>query len=347
MYLTGSWITYGSPYGPIGIVIDAVPVMISGGSLLLELVLSKCMFAACLLVEAEVVRRILLQVSPRFALSGMLLVAWNPLLLFEIVANGHNDIVMILLVSLALLALCSNYLVLGIALGAASVLVKYGSAPLLPLFLVYVVTRSRFAKTNLWVGAQSAAVCVALAVLAYAPFWEGLATLNRALLENNFHLESFSSVAGDAFPSLSLDRATFIGRFLFMPIYGYALWLASKRFQDLVLGVFVTTFGFLALGAANFKIWYASWLVPLSALGNRWLRVAGLLMSYGATISAAFYAYIYLWTGNFALANNLAYLAVFLPAAAVLFVPATSRLKRFRLRAADQPASLSSTEPAQ
>ena len=122
--------SYGSPYGPLGIVVDAIPALIAGSSLLLNLVMTKALFAICLMAEAEVVRRIMLQINPRAALSAMLLVAWNPLLLFEVVANGHNDIAMILLASLALLALSSNYLVLGVSLGAASMLIKYGSAPL-------------------------------------------------------------------------------------------------------------------------------------------------------------------------------------------------------------------------
>ena len=321
MYLTGSWMNYGSPYGPIGIVVDALPVVLGGNSLILDLVLTKGLFAVCLLLEAEVVRRILLHLNPKFALGGMLLVAWNPLLLFEIVANGHNDIVMILLASLALLALASSYLLLGVSLGAASVLIKYGSAPILPLLFMHVITRSRRARTNVWVGIQAVVVSVGLGAVAYAPFWGGAATLNRALLENGFHLQSFSSVAADAFPQLTLDSATLLGRLLFVPVYVCALWLAARRFQDLVLGVFLGQFSFLGLAAANFKIWYASWVVPYSALGNTWLRLAGLLMSYGATISAAFYAYIFLWTGNFALVNNLAYAAVFVPPLIVLLLP--------------------------
>ena len=195
----------------------------------------------------------------------------------------------------------------------------------MPLLLIYAVTRSKALRDNVWVGAQAVAVTSVLLVI------------GSSILGRNYHAEPclaresipsgvVQRVAADAFPTLNLSQATLVGRLLFAPFYCCALWLATRRFRDLVFAVFLTLFCFLGLAAANFKIWYASWVVPFSATGTVWRRMAGLLMTYGATISAAFYAYLYLWTSNFALVNNLAYAFVFVPPAVVLLVPAVRRV---------------------
>jgi hypothetical protein len=169
-----------------------------------------------------------------------------------------------------------------------------------------------------------------LAVLAYAPFWEGPSTLNRSLLENGFHLQSFGSFLAWTVPNLSIDGATNIGRVLFVPLYSYALWQASKGPEDLVKGCALAMLGFAGLAVANFKIWYTVWVTGLAAASTSLLRLTGLALAIGATLSAAVYAYVYLWFGEtgpiFLAINSTAYLMTFVPPALIVSAPVLARI---------------------
>lgn len=332
MLLAGGWMNVPAPYGPLGIVLDALPSLVAMGNLLMNLLLLKLFLAALLVPESLIVFRILQRTRPAFAVSGALFVAWNPLVLFETVANGHNDILMLVLASLGLLALIEGDLAVGIVLTVASALIKYATLPLIPLALLYALTRTMDIPDRWWLGARSAALSTGVVIAMYAPFWQGASTFSRSLLENSFHLQSFGSFAASSFSGLGVDAATWFGRLLFLPFYGYAVWLSSQRRQNLPRAYFIALFFFLALGAANFKIWYAVWPVVFAACLNQPERWAAVTLAFGATISAALYDYIYLWLGQtavwFSFVNRVAYLTTFLPALVILLGPAAySRIR--------------------
>ncbi len=324
MPLSDGWRDKGAPYGPLGIVINALSTIVAGDNLLENLILIKLLYSAMALGCAYLVHQILGRVAPRYALGGALLVAWNPLVLFEISVNGHNDAAMMLIALIAIQSMVeAEFAVATIAL-VLSALVKYGTALLLPLFVVHALahlpTTQRRIRYLVLAGAGSLLATVAL----YAPFWEGPSTLNRSLLENDMHIESFSSVLPTVFGGgITVDAAGVIGRVLFVPLYAYALWLARGEVADLLRGCFLAVFGFLALGVSNFKIWYAVWPSILAgAIPNATQRLAAQLLAYGATISATFYAYVWVWNDlqNFSDVNIRAYLLTFAPAALALAV---------------------------
>jgi hypothetical protein len=96
----------------------------------------------------------------------------NPLVLFEGVGNGHNDVMIGLFLVAALLALRGRSW-LTLPLVTLSALVKYFTFQLLPLFLIaMVVCRWRWR-----IIALSAAGALVVSVVTVAPFWEGGAML--------------------------------------------------------------------------------------------------------------------------------------------------------------------------
>ena len=320
MLLSGGWFGSGAPYGPVGLLADAWPAVVVGGNLLWNLLLLKGFFGSLVVIEAAIVYRILARVNSRMALSGALLVAWNPLLLFEFAANGHNDIVMLVLASLGLLALVEDHPVTGLILVGLSAMVKYATLPLLPMAVVFVVTRPvPWGNRVRGVVVGSWGIMI-LGVLTYAPFWDGPATFSRTLLENSFGLQSFGAAVPVLLPVISSGTATFIGRCLFVPVYLYACNLAARRPADFLKGCCIAMIGFLALAAGNVKIWYLSWTAALSGLTTGWFRLGVALMTLGATLSAAAYAYVLFWLGdsNFNSVNAAAYLMAFAPAVIIL-----------------------------
>lgn len=329
MPLADGWAGKGAPYGPLGIILNATPMFIAGGSLLANLILLKLMYSAMSLGCAYLVYRIVRQVNERYALTGALLVAWNPLILFEVGVNGHNDAAMMLLALLGVQSVVEGELFFAVVLVVLSALVKYATGLLLPLVLVFAVSHQPSMRSRLRFMMTAGFSSLLLVAAAYRPFWQGPDTLSRALLENQLHLESFGSVLATLLPgNISVDRTTLIGRILFIPVYLYALELASRDVRGFLRGCFLTMFGFLALGANNVKIWYGVWPTMLAALiPARLERVGVLLFGLGISLTSAIYGYVWWWGGlrNFPQVNDAAYALAFVPGALVITAASMSR----------------------
>lgn len=329
MALSDGWQGSGSPYGPLGIVIDAIPTLLVHRELLANLILLKFLFSAMGLAEAYAIYTVLRGRWPGMAMSGALLVAWNPLFLFEVSVNGHNDVAMMLFAVLGFASLADGELTLGPVLLVVSVLVKYTTIILLPLALLYAVCRKPVTERIPYLAVTGVA-CLAVAVLGYLPFWQGPDTIAHVLTQNGRYLSSFSSVlAGLAGPSFPPERTTIIGRVLFVPVYVYALWRARQDFEHLLRASFLTMFAFLVLALSNVESWYVIWPIGLGALvPNLAERLSMVLLSYGAALLATFFGFVWVWYGlsgpGYTVADNLSYFVNFLPAVAALLVLSTS-----------------------
>jgi hypothetical protein len=325
MSLTGGWGNVGAPYGPVGILIDAAPSVVLGGSLLANLIGLKVLFTAMALASGFVAYRIVRRVAPASALGGALLVAWNPVVLFETSANGHNDVAMVLLAMLALLAAVDGELLAALVLLAASALVKYATVLLLPLLLVYCLSRQPTWERRAIFLAKAALAVLIVVVIAYKPFWYGPDTLSRSLVENQHYVQSFPSVAYAILPlNLTLDQATLLGRLLFLWVYGYALWLSARGLPGLLRACFLTLLSILALAVNNFRPWYAVWpAIVGAAVPGLPDRAAALALGFGSAVSATAFGYVLWWYPSndpaaASFLNNVAYSAAFLPSVVVL-----------------------------
>jgi hypothetical protein len=93
--LAAEWVGAPSPYGPLWEWLSLGAFHLSGGDFLSHLLVLKIVAALAYLGCVWLVYRILQQLQPRWAITGAIAFAWNPLTLLESVQNGHNDIVMI------------------------------------------------------------------------------------------------------------------------------------------------------------------------------------------------------------------------------------------------------------
>lgn len=324
MALSDGWEGSASPYGPLGVVIDAVPALIFGHNLLANLIMLKMMFGAMAVAEAYTVYVIVRRYRPAWALTGALLVAWNPLILFEVGVNGHNDIAMMLFAMLGIASVAEDELTLGPVLLVASVLVKYTTIILLPLVLVYGYFRHA-PEGRIRYLTVTAISCAAVAITGYFPFWAGFGVLTHLLGQDQRYLSSFSTVLPGLIPAVRASAAMLAGRVLFIPVYGFCLWLATRDFENLLRGCFLAMFGVLALAVTNFESWYAIWPAILAAAVPRSAeRLSMALMSYGAVLLGSFFGYLWVWSGlsaqGFTMADTLSYLLTFVPAAIALVV---------------------------
>jgi len=324
MALSDGYQRYGSPYGPLGLVVDAIPSVLFGNRLLADLLALKLMFSAMALGSAYVAYLVMRAVRPSLAMGAALLIAWNPLVLLEVSANGHNDIAMLLLTLVALLAVTRNRLLLAPVLLALAAMIKYASALLWPLVLLYGLRRQRSLDDRLIYAASAVAWSFAVIVVLYFPFWQGPATLSNLLTQSQRHANSFSSVLSGVLPgAFSVDQAALVGWVLFLALYGYLLWSNSSDLPHLLQGCFLALFGFLALAAANVEGWYLLWPAVVAAtVPYLQERAAGVLLSYGTELSAVVFGYIWVWVSfnptDLTPLNAATYAMAFLPAVAAL-----------------------------
>ena len=132
-----------APYGPAWLLLCGLFSLISGEHLLLNMLLFKIVGAVGLVVCMTLVYRLALHFDRPRAARALMFFSWNPLVLFEAVGNGHNDIVMMAFVLGALLLMVHRYARMAFALLVLGALIKYMAAALIPLWLVYELSQRR------------------------------------------------------------------------------------------------------------------------------------------------------------------------------------------------------------
>jgi hypothetical protein len=337
--LAGTVINLPSPYGPLAQIIQALPIVIAGRNVLASLLLFKLMFSAMLIIEAFFIYKILSHIAPKFALAGALALAWNPFALLEYSANSHNDIVMMLFIVLALFVLIQERHVWAMTLISASVLIKFASLVLIPLFFIYSFRQQPTKKARLQYTIKAILVFSSVIIDSFAFFWAGTLTFERSLSEIQGYLYSFSIFLVDLFSGgISYTQGKLIGWAIFAPCFLYALRLSSRDFSSMLKGCFLTMFTLLAFGSSFIQPWYFIWpfifaiLIPQISVS-----LACFLLLYGAGLAELVHAYIFPWAGSqyltiFIISNSIAYLTIFLPPILLLlasrFKPIFSPLDR-------------------
>jgi alpha-1,6-mannosyltransferase len=272
----GPYAGLSSAYGPAWTLLSAPATAgrhdVAGGLFYL-----KGLATGAYLGSAWLVERLVRRLRSSDGLSGLYLFAWNPLVLLLAVGDGHNDMVMIGLALLAVWFLLQARWGLAFGVLALSAWVKYVSALLVPLFLIYawqcLGERSggrrwpALFRALAWVAAASALVLL--------PLWgrDGMAGLvQRFLRPANWQ------AMGSGLPGWAMS----LGMGLFFLSYMVLLvWLARRGSSSAYLGhgAFLVLLLAFFLGAARSQPWHFIWPVALAGLSNqRWASplVAGL-----------------------------------------------------------------------
>jgi alpha-1,6-mannosyltransferase len=316
-----------TPYGPLWVMFSALPNVLAGDNLFINILLFKGLALLSFLGCAGLIWHILSKVSPGTRAAGTLLFAWNPLALLLVVGNGHNDATMMLFVLTGVWLALSPWRVASLAALVVAGLVKYTAFVLLPIALIVLIqSQSRWQDRI-----RSTAIALLLAglaaILGFLPFWEGQQT----------------------FAGLSRQADTFVGSpaaFIF---------LATQRLfhdaigSDHIKGALALIFGFfyliqlirtyrqpgqwlsvsfevmfaLMFVVSWFNTWYLVWPLALAALNHSGLvqaRVA--LFSFTAAIGSLYYTFLWVWyreTWGLFDIHLLAVPLIFLPPALLTF----------------------------
>ena len=314
------WQRTPSAYGPLWFVLTAPAVLLGGTGPESNLIAFKALPFVFELASLGLIAGIVQRLRPQRVIEAVVLFGWNPLVLWEIAGNGHNDIVMMTFVLLAILLVLSDHWEFAFPALACSVLVKYVSIILMPIFIVWVLRRyGRPAIRPLLRGLAAATI---LAVAVFAPFWSGAATFAQLRAQQSQIISSpAAAILGTwgekVAPSPTLDRVKITLTLAFLALYGLTLLRMKATPMRLLRAAVEAMFLFLVLMTWWFWSWYVIWLLALAALlpGTAHARLAVLFSLTALLVYVASSWRLSLWnfTSTFAMAFGTALLVFVAP----------------------------------
>lgn len=320
-----SWWPHPSTYGPAWQMIASLVSLIGGSNLWLSILVFKVLVTVFFFASVVLVYLILRTHHPEARHLGAFLMAWNPLLLFEIAGNGHNDIVMVFFALLSIYLLTAKRLLWPLPLLTISVLVKYSFGLLVPGILVYLlVLKSSPRKKAVWLlgGLALSAVTVGLFVRPFGMAYSLLAlfgleelylsspaTLLYLALQGNFPQYAATTIVKGVVVLM-------LGTLYVIELARFAREHRTLTLDSLLRFGFQAVF-FLLLLLPRFHPWFVAWLLGIGVLmvdSEQTRRV--LLLSFTAFLSHIVFYFIWSIYGE-----QLNYFTIEAMANALIFVP--------------------------
>jgi hypothetical protein len=336
----GEWRVSASPYGPVwellaGSVARLGFVTPLSGAIAYKIVAFGGYLACTLLLYHAVRRR-------RDGVVSMLFFAWNPLVLIQGVGNGHNDLVMLAWLLLAMVLqrrdACDSPAfersLFRIAAATLALLTKV-SAGLMGLLLAGESLRDVPPRRRIALLATMGGMVATLVLLAFAPFglpWQSLS----GVLEEIRHRYTYTIAAtlrlglGTLIPAQAAwDVPRTTGQILFLGVLGWTSVRLWQRRLDLASAGFLAYFAYL-LGGASYRIWYPLWLVPLATLSaSPLIRQHTLLLCLTSELSIVFFYFVWRWLWPQASWLHMHLLVVPWQFGIPLFLPVVLRARRW------------------
>jgi hypothetical protein len=298
--------------GPVWLDLSLLVALFAHDSVANVLLGFRCIGLVAHLLNVILIWSILGRVKPELRLSGVLLYAWNPLVLLLSIFMVHQEVVVVLFLLLAVLFLLRNAPLMSWVFALLAVLVSPVCLIVLPLLLVMAFRQSRelrLGRLVLW-WLTFWLVTVLVFVLAYAPYWQGLGLAGlQASLQQTFWPDMAMN---------SLDAAL-----LNLPVQmpGALVWLLMPQHWSMVALAIVALFLLFSLWLINtidLFVLCASWiflllillmpvywpwyiLIPLalalSASGRGTAQLA-ILLSLGGLLCYYFWLWPAVWAGQ-------------------------------------------------
>lgn len=292
-----------SGYGPVFTWISALVVKVMGReSLALNILGFKIVAIAAYLVQAVTIYAILKRRQPGYATAGLLLFAWNPLILYEFAANAHNDATMMAFAILGIFFWDRRRPLLMTAFLTASFLVKIPTAPLLPLFVLSAARQESSTRRFLTTLAGCGLASLALVGMTYLPLPNYQQALINLVDRSDLFTHSLPAIVSQALQLCGLEETTAqaVARttalLTLFTWFLLQLWRTWRQPSTALLRAFDTVLFLLFFTTLWFQPWYVTWLVALSALRPRATAPAqAALFSYSVLISYVVYGFVWFW----------------------------------------------------
>ncbi len=273
--LAAEWANVASPYGSVWEGVSLLTFNLVGGDFLAHALALKVIAALSHLGCACLVALILLRLKPNKALVGTAAFGWNPMALLEAVGNGHNDMLMVLFLLLAVyLCLDDRHRWLAVPALTLSVLIKLVTVMVFPFFLLYLARQQTTWPRRLTVTAANLALAVGLGAALMAPVWPGWDQWAVHDLTGGAGKSPFALLVLILRPWLGTNVAFDVSRYLlggiFLLICLQLAWRALTGPLTLTNVVITPAFGvfywYLMLPNQQFHAWYLLWPLAMAVL---------------------------------------------------------------------------------
>jgi hypothetical protein len=204
--------------------------------------------------------------------------AWNPLIIVEFAASGHNDVLALLGIVCGL-AMVKKWPALASVPVSLAAMAKVFPAVLLPAW----IRRAGWPRKK--AGWWAAALAIVAAVLVLAPYWNALGMM-RANLKyyeatwKNYHASLYTLIDWATGGHSRIPALTGV-----LVSWGLAFWLAWKKVEP-ARAAYLLIGTILAFGPNGYS-WYFTWIVPLLCFfpNPAWLMLTVLqFLSYNVLI---------------------------------------------------------------
>lgn len=268
-------------YGPLWAFVIGGLGYLSDRHVLLEFLLHKLVLAGAWLGTLAALRRLAGRRGPRQRLLMTCLIGWLPAGVYFAVAEGHNDVVMVMFLSLWLEAVDRSDHRLAPVWLACACLIKFVTLPLIGMELL-AARRAGVLFTRRYI--LTMAACGAGSLLALLAFYDGPGFLGATRSMQNWifwvpssYLVSVVRYLGVELPLVRIDQLfSVVG----LGLTGLVLWRAARRpgWDSWAAGALAVVACMLFVLVGHVWPWFALWLVPFLVLWPS--RAAGVLLAF-------------------------------------------------------------------
>jgi hypothetical protein len=303
--LAGEYVKQPSPYGPLWELVAQIPIRLGILAIGSGVIAMKMILLISYLSMAVLIGWHARQDSPQYqvsSLTAMTFFALNPLVLMQVIGNGHNDMLMMALMTVGLLLWQRGRWIGATFALTLAALVKITGLILLPLFGIAVLASAADGKTRLTRAICMAAVFIVTALVTYritGPIPEVFGSLEHTMFGRLGYSPSYAiRIFINKFFSNDIDvieAPTKLGNYIFFLYYMYLLLKLAQGKITLIEAGFSAYFVQLFLGS-TFRIWYPLWLIPFAVLNlNSATYWRTLLFSITAELSILTYYILWRW----------------------------------------------------
>jgi hypothetical protein len=267
----GEWSSETTPYGPAWEMVATAVTTFSQDDLFLGLLLFKGIGLLNVLGVGYLIWRLNDKQAHGRRAAVTLLWCWNPAILLTFVVNGHNDVLMLLWLLIGVWFIRQKRLTVGFLFMVIAMLTKPIALLALPFYFIANLRQLLNWRNRIQYAAMTFVGTLLLILVTFLPFGSPLDLVVRLARESyggaGFSLTALilliNQAAGRLISSLLILQLAQVGLILFLL---WAMWLsvngrsAHKSAQE-SLAVYI-------LHAANFRLWYATWLFPWSLISQ-------------------------------------------------------------------------------
>jgi len=279
-----AWKMSVSAYGPLWESLAGLTASLAGDGIVTNVIAFKLLSGVFHLAEVGILALFLRHEAPEKALSGVLLLGWNPLVLYETWGNGHNDVAMAFWFLLAAWWIMHRRYTLAVLSLVAGALMKFLPILLVPAVLWIAWQNLESLSTRLMYLVRTSAIGLITVIAAYYPFWDGFASLSIGRRMDMFATSIPAAIYHNLKVTLGADESAQLISLASLGLLAVFVIFQTFRMKPSSHGFIQITFNilvfYLLLTCLWFQQWYCVWLVCLAPFLPSKSRNLALIFSF-------------------------------------------------------------------